>query len=313
MPQSLPYARLVHADWSTSPRKRWAATAARTNAGWLVEAPKQIADTKRYLEHLFDEPAPTLAGFDFPIGLPEHYGKATGLPGFCGALDTFGRGIWSDFYNPAETPGEISVHRPFYPQRSSSGARQLHLTEGLGSASMHQLLRRCEQASATRRAACAVFWTLGANQVGKAAISGWQEIVGPAHRLGAKIWPFEGSLTKLAEKTKLTLAETYPAEAYGHVGARFLNGQSKRRQGDRGMNAGPIGTWASLHRIALTTELTSLIADGFGPRPSGEDPFDAVLGLLGMIEVVEGRRPSGETNTSDNWEGWILGQIADGD
>jgi hypothetical protein len=29
---------------------------------------------------------------------------------------------------------------------------------------------------------------------------------------------------------------------------------------------------------------------GFGPKKSGEDAFDALVGLLAMIEVVEGRR-----------------------
>jgi hypothetical protein len=214
--ESLPYVRVVHADWSISPRRRWGATAVRTNGGWLVEAPSQVVDAKRFLDHLLKGPEPTLAGFDFPIGLPEYYGRATGLDGFCTALDTFGRGRWSEFYNVANVADEMSLYRPFYPQRSSSVARRSHLTTGLGSTSIDQLLRQCERATETRRAACPVFWTLGGNQVGKAAISGWKEIVGPARQLGAKIWPFEGSLSTLVETTKLTLAETYPAEAYGH-------------------------------------------------------------------------------------------------
>jgi hypothetical protein len=47
-----------------------------------------------------------------------------------------------------------------------------------------RLRRQCERATPTRRAACPLFWTLGSNQVGKAAISGWQEVIAPAQRHG---------------------------------------------------------------------------------------------------------------------------------
>jgi hypothetical protein len=53
------------------------------------------------------------------------------------------------------------------------------------------------------------------------------------------------------------------------------------------------------------------LADGFGPRKDGEDVFDAAVGLLGMIEVVEGRRLASPIERSaQDWEGWILGQAA---
>ncbi len=51
------------------------------------------------------------------------------------------------------------------------------------------------------------------------------------------------------------------------------------------------------------------LTDGFGPSGNGEDQFDAALGLLGMIEVVEGRRAAAPTSIELNdCEGWILGQ-----
>ena len=126
-----------------------------------------------------------LSGFDFPIGLPESYGQKTGLGDFCSALDAFGYGSWSKFYDVADIADEISLSRPFYPRRSSSTARQIHLLEAHGCRSIEDLLRRCERATTSRRAASSLFWTLGGNQVGKAAISGWKEIVGPARRLAA--------------------------------------------------------------------------------------------------------------------------------
>jgi hypothetical protein len=51
---------------------------------------------------------------------------------------------------------------------------------------------------------------------------------------------------------------------------------------------------------------------GSGTGASGEDRFDAVVGLLGMLNVVLGRRPSGEPDDPlvRRLEGWILGQTA---
>jgi hypothetical protein len=52
--------------------------------------------------------------------------------------------------------------------------------------------------------------------------------------------------------------------------------------------------------------------DGFGPSKFGEDAFDAFVGLLAMIEVVENRRPNyGSLHSREVtvWEGWILGQV----
>jgi len=52
------------------------------------------------------------------------------------------------------------------------------------------------------------------------------------------------------------------------------------------------------------------LEDGFGPSSSGEDAFDAMVGLLGMLEVVDLRRAEAPplTKEAQLWEGWILGQ-----
>ena len=155
-----------------------------------------------------------------------------------------------------------------------------------------------------------MFWTLGGNQVGKAAISGWLEVIAPAQRRGAKLWPFDGSLAKLGKTDHLVIAETYPAEAYSHVGMAFRANMSKRRQEDRCSAMAGLSGWARRSEVAFSEELTTQIEDGFGVRKAGEDPFDALTGVLGMIEVLDGRRPEGvvEKASADLWEGWILGQ-----
>lgn len=54
-----------------------------------------------------------------------------------------------------------------------------------------------------------------------------------------------------------------------------------------------------------------LIDDGCGDAKSGEDQFDALMGLLGMIEVADGRRAATVSGRAiDPWEGWIIGQSA---
>jgi hypothetical protein len=273
-----------------------------------VDTPTRVGDTGLFLNYLRQGPGLTLSGFDFPIGLPESYGLKTGLGDFCRALDAFGSGPWSEFYNVAGAADQISLSRPFYPRRPSSNTLQIHLLEAHGCGKIDDLRRRCERATKTRRAACSLFWTLGGNQVGKAAISGWTEIIGPSRRLGAKLWPFEGSLEALAKTGKLVLAETYPAEAYGHVGVRFAPGESKRRQHDRAKFAAKILSWAHSNNVFPAPALVSLLEDGFGHRADGEDAFDAVVGLFGMIQVVDGRRPEGSLHEG-KWEGWILGQF----
>ena len=59
--------------------------------------------------------------------------------------------------------------------------------------------------------------------------------------------------------------------------------------------------------VALTSELELLIDEGFGSKATGKDAFDALMGLFGMIEVIDGRRPEGPLQ-GGKWEGWILGQ-----
>jgi hypothetical protein len=228
---------------------------------------------------------------------------------FSDVLDQFGAGKWSDFYRVCDRDEEISLHRPFYPRVSSRNAKQVHLLKALRVDNIDALRRVCEQRTGTRNAACSLFWTLGGNQVGKAAISGWQSVVQPARREGAQLWPFDGELVALSRDGRLVICETYPAEAYGHVGARFPPGASKQRQSDRRAAAASLLTNSSKYGIQFSSAASAALADGFGPLKSGEDPFDAALGLLGMIEVVDGQRQAAPASAEAlQCEGWILGQ-----
>jgi len=317
--QTLP--RLVaHADWSTSPHKRWLALAILQSDGRYLALPPQVvgeADTLlSCLRSLAGPQGGVLVGFDFPIGLPLAYARRAGIEDFLAILPELGRGQWAQFYQPASSPEEISLRRPFYPARAGA-ASQRHLVEGLGVESMLDLRRRCEQAHAGRRAACPLFWTLGAQQVGKAAISGWREVLSASSESGLQVfvWPFRGRLEELLRPERIVVAETYPAEYYAFLGVTFSSPRpgskaGKRLHAERAANAPRLLAWAETAGVNLDEHLRLTILDGFGRSPQGEDAFDAVVGLWGMLEVVLGRRPAGEPQDKAirKVEGWILGQ-----
>jgi hypothetical protein len=211
---------VVSCDWSVSPRKRWLAAARLSpNAFYEVTAPTPVNQLRGFFPSL-RELAPTgpiLAGFDFPIGIPRFYARRAEVAHFTVLLPQLGEGRWADFYRVAETAEQVSVTQLFYP-KTPGGTSKRHLVEGLGAGSASDLLRACDFATAARGKACEIFWTLGANQVGRAAIAGWRDLLAPAVRDGSiALWPFDGSLSDLLDGQRIVVAEIYPAETYGHV------------------------------------------------------------------------------------------------
>jgi hypothetical protein len=198
------------------------------------------------------------------------------------------------------------------------GTKQHHLTEALGVDHMEDLLRQCDRANKTRGAACPIFWTLGSKQVGRAAILGWREVLAPALRdddLDVSVWPFDGDFGDLIARGGIVIAETYPAEACLHIGLTPPGrGWSKRSQDGRQAQASPIEAWARERPVELREDLHARIADGFGLSRNADDPFDAMLGLLSMVEVALGYREEGapDTEVVRRVEGWILGQAGEG-
>lgn len=304
---------LCHADWSCEPAKRWAATALRTNKGWTVAAPQRVTSSEivGLIHETWQEGGRGLFGFDFPIGVPVAFGKQTNFDGFVEALSQFGSGEWGRFFDVADDPPDISLTRPFYPHWSGAGRKHAHLFAPLNVESIDDLRRVCERKTSHRPAACPLFWTLGGNQVGKAAIDGWQNVVRPAMALGVSLWPFDGPLKDLSELNACVICETYPREAYSHLGISFQANESKRNQEHRQRTLSNLGSWAKERAIAFTAPAKAQVIDGFGTTKCGEDAFDALVGLLAMIEVVEDRRPErGMTpaGLTAAWERWILGQ-----
>ena len=302
----------AHADWSIDPRKRWITVAHRTTTGWTLTAPRPVGDVSILLSRLTQEAdnGAVALGADLPIGLPRAYAASRPEPNFPAFLHTIA--ALPDFFTVCTTLDEVRHDRPFYPNRGIAGMTRLSHATALGLADASALSRACDRATAERPAGAPLFWTLGANQSGKAAIAAWQHLILPAlaNRAPLRLWPFEGPFRSLLSPGSVVLAETYPAEALRHLGIKLPG--SKRRQADRQATAGAL--LAAMDQQAATPDdaMRRTVLDGFGAGASGEDRFDSVLGVLCVLNVLAGHRP--DTAPPDpwinQWEGWVLGQIA---
>ena len=281
--------------------------------GWAIEAPEPVGDLATLLGRLAARGQPVALGVDFPLGLPRRYAaRHAAEPDFPAFLRGLARR--PSFFAVCDTLAELTVDRPFYPRRGVAGMTRLSHAAALGLGDAAGLSRQCDRATVDRPAGAPLFWTLGANQSGKAAISAWRDLLLPAMATPnpPALWPFDGPLLSLLHPGRVAVAETYPAEALRQIGVRLVG--SKRRQADRAQVAGPI--MAVVTGLSATPKpgFQAALAAGCGADAAGEDRFDSVLGVLCLLGVLAGRRP--DTAPPDpwiqRWEGWVLGQTAPG-
>ncbi len=277
--------------------------------GWRIAAPCLVGAVGTLLERLSADGDAVALGVDFPLGLPRAYAALYGRDGdFPGFL----RGLAErpGFFEVCATLDEIAPGRPFYPARGIKGMTRLSHALALGLADAAGLSRACDRATAERPAGAPLFWTLGANQSGKAAISAWRDLLLPAlagpHP--PSLWPFDGKLLSLLAPGRVVVAETYPAEALRQLGLRLRG--SKRRQADRAALAGPLRTVMAGLGGVPDAALEAWLDTGFGADAAGEDRFDSVLGVLCVMAVLAGLRPDDAPRDPwiRRWEGWVLGQ-----
>jgi hypothetical protein len=313
MPSPDPTATIVaHADWSVDPRKRWVAVARREGGVWRLAAPVLVGEVATFLARLRSAAGggAVALGVDLPLGLPRAYAARLPERDFLHFLTT--TATRPDFFQVCATLAEVAPGRPFYPARGIAGMTRAAHAEALGLSGAAALSRACDRATAQRPAGAPLFWTLGANQSGKAAIAAWQDMILPALASGedVRLWPFAGPLRKLLRAGAVAIAETYPAEALRHLGIRLKG--SKRRQADRATVAGKLDSAMASLGVQVDDDLHQETADGFGADAAGEDRFDCVLGVLCVLNVLAGNRP--DTAPPDpwiaTWEGWVLGQTA---
>lgn len=300
----------AHADWSLDARKRWVAMAERDKTRWRIAAPRPVGEARAFARSLLDASVPVALGLDLPLGVPRAYAarrSESGFPAFLAARAGDAR-----FFTVNATLETVGLDAPFYPQRGVKGMTRAAHAEALGIGDARALNRWCDRATAERPAGAPVFWTLGANQSGKAAIAAWRDWLAPALAEGAPLdlWPFAGPLHGLLRRDRLAIAEVYPAEALRQLGLR-LDGSKRAEAPRRALAEALLDGMDRLH-AEPTPELRAMINAGFGTDAAGEDRLDCVLGVLAMIQVLDGRRADivPEDEMVRRWEGWVLGQHA---
>jgi hypothetical protein len=274
--------------------------------------PRLVGDAGIFLHGLRDEAsgAPVALGVDLPIGVPRSYAALRPEAGFLQFLTTIN--AWPDFFRVCGTLTDIRPDRPFYPSRGIKGMTRASHAAALNLGGASGLSRACDRSTLERPAGAPLFWTLGANQSGKAAIAAWRDMLLPARARNdrVRLWPFEGPFLSLLEPDTVAIGETYPAEALRHLGIKLRG--SKRRQSDRATAALPLLAAMARLDVVPSGPLVDAITGGLGSDPAGEDRFDCILGVLCVINVLAGHRP--DTTPDDpwltTWEGWVLGQTA---
>jgi hypothetical protein len=291
-------------------RKRWVTIARRQGALWQASAPRLVGDPAALAAGLIAERGPAALGLDLPLGVPRGFAESRQEADFPGFLAGLTQNL--DFFTVSPSLETVSPARPFYPARGIKGMTRLAHAAALGLADASGLSRLCDRATAERPAGAPVFWTLGANQSGKAAISAWRDWLAPALAAGApfKLWPFAGTLHELLRPRQLAIAEVYPAEALRHLRLKLAG--SKRAEAPRRALAPALRDAMAALNVTPDSALAEMIQVGFGSDAAGEDRFDSLIGLLGLIGVIDGRRP--DFIPADPmiraWEGWVLGQTA---
>jgi hypothetical protein len=300
----------AHADWSIDPRKRWLSLAWRGAGGWVAAAPRPVGALAALLPGLLAAEVPVALGLDLPLGLPRAHAAARPESGFRAFLA--GLAATPEFFAVNAGLETVSPARPFYPARGVRGMTRAAHAAALGFAGPEGLSRWCDRATAERPAGAPLFWTLGANQSGKAAIAAWRDWLVPALAGGApvRLWPFDGGLHALLAPGVAVLAEVYPAEALRHCGLRLAG--SKRAEAARRALAPALRAVMAARGVAPEPALATAIEAGFGRDAAGEDRFDSLIGLLGLIGVLDGARPDFVPDDPwiRRWEGWVLGQTA---
>jgi hypothetical protein len=318
LPQSpkYPVTHIWHADWSLSAKGRWVAKASRRETGWHIHAIEPVGMLHQFRQSLASHGKTDALwlGLDMPIGFLDTWYDGANIKDFKSLLSVLRDDHWQDFFKVCESPDEIRHTRPFYPQNSGTkgSVKRDHLITALGLPDFDALHRRCERATnpkdaPSRNAACPSFWTLGANQVGKGMLHGLKHLIMPGYADGFNIWPFSGDLEACSKSPGVTLIETYPGEIYG-----WLSNTSELTKSNQDSHKNYLHKLrhdASTKGIEISPAVWADIKDGFAPDHGKDDAFDALIGVMGLIEIAEGRRPEHlpRTPTVLEREGWIVG------
>lgn len=310
-------AEIWHVDWGTRQDKRWLTRILIDgSASPVMQAPELFEPWHERLltpDYLAD--MQIILGLDLPIGLPKHYAVRVGITDFPQFLSGAQGPDWIEFSTVCRSLTEVSLERPFFPYHLVDQTALHGLTPqqawlkklGLTKSAVYRL---CDSETPHRESAASLFWTKGANQVGKAALGGWGEVIKPLmtlHGTALGIWPFDGDFAALCATKKLVIAETYPGEIYGWFECKPI---SKTRQAERLKVIPQLSDTIADLGIVMTPSARTALETGFGNDARGDDRFDSFVGALGLYAVHSGKRPAPVPGDPifRTVEGWILGQ-----
>jgi Transcription elongation factor, GreA/GreB, C-term len=310
--------RIAHADWGTAASKCIVATAELHDGIYHAQQPRAVLAGHGLIERMrlvSQDSQSTLLGFDFPLGVPRAYAQLAGITNFA---DWFRQlDLDSPFFEVASGIDEVSIQQPFFPRlittKSTGIQARFHQALGL---TAEQMLRRCDRPHCGHGGASPMFWALGPKAVAKMTLAGWRNTIRPAlaePRRLYTIWPFDGPMAELLEGSDAVIVETYPRDAYLQLGLKMgLPGTAKTKQADRAADAPCMFDWCVANAVRPEDRLSDQITGGFGDGKDGEDQFDAVVGLFGMIDAM---RRASEPELPDDpqvrlVEGWMFGRHA---
>ena len=285
-------AEILAFDWGATPAKRQVCRAVLSDGRYLVSPPRPVRDVAAL------ELAPgVLAAFDCPIGVSREYAAMAELGSFRAALRVFGSGRFARFYELADCAADIGTERPFYPARGVKGTTRDDLRKVLGDAAFAP--RACDRLAG----AGPIFWLVGPRQVGRSAACIWRELITP--RLDrVALWPFDGPLAELLAVGRPVIAEMYPAFLLRTLGLTVARKSEPTARAACGR--------ALLRRVGADARLDldavrALLRGGFGASSSGEDPFDATIGCIGLARLLLDDAVPEPPEAARVVEGWILG------
>jgi hypothetical protein len=276
---------VVHVDWGRERRKRVAAQAMWNGQRYEVATVEEFLGVVTYFDALdaLEDHQTALFGFDFCIGVPQAWAAVTGgkVKTFPEFLRSGVKGYSGTIFRPASEKAEISIERPFYPDRPG-GKSQADLKEKL-KLSRRELYRHCDWLAD----ASPLFWTLGSKQVGKGSLTGWAEVIIPLLRdpfYQAGLWPFDGHFKALlGGGNHLVLCETYPRAFQEQRGLDDLP-KSGIRKGDPTLDRAVEALAGWINELDVQVTDRGLLKGSL--ETFRDDGFDAWAGLLGLIDTL---------------------------
>lgn len=312
---------LAMLDWSaSSPSKRQLAMARRDDTGrWRFASVRQLdalCAPETFVAWLDAQAGhcSALVGLDLALGSPQAWAARAGVTSFRELLLVAGQGRWSELWKVADTIEEVRLERPFFPRVAKRGQTQQQLVDALGLDDAQALRRVCERPRQGLPSPCPLFWTVGANQVGKGTLVAWRALIKPALACPhVTLWPADGELDMLLERPAArVLAEVYPADALAALGlsSALRAAGGKRAPAARVVASRALSGWLAERDVQVDPALCHQLEAGFGAGASGEDAFDALVGLCGLLMLARGERAVVEPGVEVDraLEGWILGR-----